>query len=434
MNTLKLTLAIAAACAAATCPAQSMFRGDAAHTGVYAGEGPRQFHGVKWKFATGGRVVGSPVIDAGVVYFGSEDGNVYAVDAATGAQRWRRATGGPVGATPAIGHGLVYTGSSDGKFYALSARTGAPKWKFATSGERHFEAKGLHGWQPKTQTIADPFDMYLSSPVVANDSVYFGSGDGNIYALNAITGELRWKFPAGDVVHASPALVDGVVYVGSWDSWFYALDAANGQQKWRFHGGEDPLVHNQVGFQSSAAVVNGTVYVGCRDSNLYAIDAASGTEKWHVNNEGSWVITSPAVSDGKIYFATSDSSLYRVVDAITGEPAQKQQAKAFMFSSPAIAGSVVVTGITNGTLEARDRTSGELLWSFQTDLSKANPGWTLTSDGRFNTGLLYRSGWQESSIATAYRMMSVGSFYSSPLIAGGTVYIGSNDGNLYAID
>ena len=434
MTTLRLTLGFAALCAAAACPAQSMFRGDAAHSGVYPGEGPRQFHRVKWKFATGGRVAASPVIEAGVVYVGSEDGSVYAIDAATGMQRWRRPTGGPASASPAVDHGLVYVGSSDGKFYALNATTGAPKWKFPTGGEHRFEAKGLHGWQPRTQTMSDPFDMYLSSPVVANGSVYFGSGDGNVYALSAATGELRWKFPTGDVVHASPALVDGVVYIGSWDSYFYAIDASSGQQKWRFHGGEDPQTHNQVGFQSSAAVVNGIVYVGCRDSNLYAIDAASGTEKWHVNNNGSWVITSPAVSNGKVYFATSDSSLYQVVDAITGEPAQKQQAKAFMFSSPAIAGSVVLTGITNGTLEARDRTSGELLWSYQTDTSKQNPRWTLTSDGRFNTGLLYRSGWQESSIATANRMMSVGSIYSSPLIADGTVYCGSNDGNVYAID
>ena len=434
MTILRLTVAIAAVCASATGAAQSMFRGDAAHSGVFAGEGPRQFHGVKWKFATGGRVVASPVIDAGVIYVGSEDGSIYAIDAATGAQRWRRPTGGPVSASPAIDRGLVYVGSADGRFYALSASTGAPQWKFATSGERHFAAKGLHGWPPKSQTTSDPFDMYLSSPVVANGSVYFGSGDGNVYALDAATGELRWKFPAGDVVHASPALVDGVLYVGSWDSWFYAIDASSGQQKWRFHGGEDPLAHNQVGFQSSAAVANGMVYVGCRDSNLYALDAASGTEKWRVNNNGSWVITSPAVSDGKVYFATSDSSLYQAVDAITGAPAQKQQVKAFMFSSPAIAGSVVLIGITNGTLEARDRSSGELLWSYQTDTSKQNPGWTLTSDGRFNTGLLYRSVWQTSSIATAERMMSVGSIYSSPLVAHGTVYVGSNDGNVYAID
>jgi hypothetical protein len=95
-----------------------------------------------------------------VIYFGGDDGNVYAVDAATERQIWKRATNGPAPATPAIADGTVYIGSYDGKFYAFNAQTGAVKWKFATEGERRFEAKGLHGMQPKNQTIADPFDIF----------------------------------------------------------------------------------------------------------------------------------------------------------------------------------------------------------------------------------------------------------------------------------
>ena len=63
-----------------------------------------------------------------------------------------------------------------------------PRWKFATGGERRFEAKGLHGLTPKSQTFVDPFDVFLSSPVVAGGIVYFGSGDGNLYALDARSG------------------------------------------------------------------------------------------------------------------------------------------------------------------------------------------------------------------------------------------------------
>jgi len=433
MKNLTLLFALVGACAAANSHAQSMFRGDAAHTGNYAGKSPRQFHRLKWKFTTGGRIVSSPVWQDGVIYFGSDDGSVYAVDA-DGRQIWKRVTGGPVSATPAVDHGVVYVGSYDGKFYALNAHTGAPKWKFSTGGERHFEAKGLDGLQPKNQTIADPYDIYLSSPVVAKGLVYFGSGDGNLYALDANSGELRWKFATGDVVHASPAYVNGVVYFGSWDSYFYAVDATTGKEKWRFHGGEDPLIHNQVGFQSSPAVVNGIVYTGCRDSNLYAIDAATGTEKWHFNNESSWVITSPAVAQGKVYFATSDSALYHVVDALTGKPVLRQEGKAFVFSSPAIVGDLVLIGVTNGTLEARDIASGVVLWDFQTDASKQNPGWVLTADRRFNKSMLFRSGWQEPSAEATSRMLSVGSIFSSPLVVGGVVYFGSTDGSLYAVE
>ena len=192
--------------------AQSMFRGNAAHTGTYQGVAPREFHRVKWKFPTGARVVGSPVMQDKVIYFGSDDGNVYAVDAESGQQIWKTATRGPVPCTPAIDHGTVYVGSYDGKFYALDEQSGAVKWKFATERERRFEAKGIHGWQPKNQTFADAFDVFLSSPAVVDGAVYFGSGDGNLYSLDTNSGELRWKFKTRDVVHASPAVVNGVAF------------------------------------------------------------------------------------------------------------------------------------------------------------------------------------------------------------------------------
>jgi len=422
------------AAAAAGVHSQPVFRGDNAHSGVFASHGPRQFHRVKWVFPTGDRVVSSPTYANGLIYFGGDDGNIYAVDAATGHQIWKHPTGGPVPTSPAIVDGVLYAGSYDGRFYALNARTGVMRWKFSTGGERRFEARGLHGMLPATQTIPDPFDIYLSSPTVADGVVYFGSGDGNVYALDAASGSLRWKYQTGDVVHASPAVADGVVYIGSWDSYFYAIDARTGALKWRFHGGEDPRIHNQVGFQSSAAIVGGIVYVGCRDSNLYALDAAAGTQRWKFSTDLSWVITSPAVHDGKVFFATSDSSLYHVVDAATGKPILRMQDKAYIFSSPAIAGDVVLHGVFNGTLVARDLSSGQVLWQYETEASKRNNGWILTADRRFNQQMIYRSPWREAPIVATERQLSVGAIFSSPLVVSGVVYFGSTDGNLYAIE
>lgn len=413
--------------------AQWMFRGDPAHSGVYAGSGPRKLQGVKWKFPTGNRIVSSPVYSDGILFFGSDDNNLYAVDAATGLQKWRYTTRGPVPSSPAVASDMVYFPSYDGNFYALNAATGRLKWKFTTGGERRFEAKNLHGIQPKNQTIADPWDLYLSSPVVVDGAVYFGSGDGNLYALDAASGELRWKFQTGDVVHSSPAFDSGTLYFGSWDSYLYAVDATTGHEKWRFKGGEDPLIHNQVGFQSSPTVVDGVVYVGCRDSNVYAIDAATGKEKWRFYNEMSWVITSPLVAKGKVLFATSDSSLFHMLDAATGKDAVKQQLKAYVFSSPSVAGDVVYLGILNGTLEARDLSTGELLWDFQTDASRENRNWVLTADRQFNGPMAFPTNWREPATYALDYQSSVGSFFSSPLIANGVVYVGSTDGNLYAL-
>src|ERR1041385_3832608 len=111
-----ILILLTAACAATLIKAQSMFRGAATHSGTYAGPAPRQFHRVKWKFPTGDRVMSSPVFKDNVIYFGGDDGNVYAVDAATGRQIWKRATGGPAPSTPAIADGPGFFGGFDGKF------------------------------------------------------------------------------------------------------------------------------------------------------------------------------------------------------------------------------------------------------------------------------------------------------------------------------
>src|SRR2546423_7866392 len=237
----------------------SMFRGNPDHTGVYGGAAVPKLKGVKWKFHTAGMVIGSPSIAAGVVYAGSTDGNLYAIDAESGSQKWKFETKSRIPSTPAIADGVVYFTAYDGNFYAVDAISGALKWKFQTGGERRFAGKHLHGTQPVAETMPDPFDCYLSSPVVWNGAAYFGSGDGNIYALDAASGALRWKFKTGDVVHASPAIAGGTVFIGSWDSYFYALDATTGKEKWRFKNGEDHDTYKQVGIQSSAAVADGMV-------------------------------------------------------------------------------------------------------------------------------------------------------------------------------
>lgn len=413
--------------------AQSSFRGNPAHTGVQASAAPRTLPRVKWSFPTGDRISASPAFADGVVYVGSDDGQLYAIDAATGHQRWMHRTGGPVGSSPAIAEGRVYVVSYDGRLHALDAKTGEVLWKFATQGERRFEAKGLHGMQPRTQTFPDPFDVWLSSPLLAEGLVIFGSGDGHVYAVDAVTGVERWSFKTGDVVHASPAYAQGRVFVGSWDGRFYALDIRTGRELWHAQGGVDTLMANQQGFQSSPAVADGVVYTGSRDANLYAFDARTGQEKFRVPTGMSWVITSPAVHQGRVYFATSDTSLVFAVDAITGRTVWQQQAPAYMFASPSIAGDVLLQGVLNGSLQARDLKTGELLWDFQTEGSKANLGWALTSQRRLNSSMLFHGSWHDAMAIGTARQFGFGSFLSTPLVVDGVIYVGATDGRLYAL-
>jgi outer membrane protein assembly factor BamB len=432
--TARLALATAAvALLSGPASAQWMFRGGPAHLGTTEAA-PRRAPRVRWRFPTGDRVISSPAFKEGVVYFGSDDGRIYAVTAATGRQVWMTATGGPVRSTPAVADGVVYATSYDGRLYALDAATGARRWTFRTDGERAFEAKGLHGMQPARQTFFDPFDVFLSSPAVVGGVVYFGSGDGRVYAVDTASGRERWRVQTGDVVHASPAVVGGLVYVGSWDGDLYALDARTGQERWRFRGGRDDVIHNQVGFQSSPAVADGVVYVGCRDSKLYALDAATGRERWRYDNEGSWVVGSPAVADGRVYFATSDSRRFHVVDAATGKDLVNETSRAYMFSSPAVAGDVVLVGVLNGTLEARDVATGAILWSYDVEASHGPAGRVLTADRTFDLPLLYPSSWGPDTIAGFARQAAVGAIFSTPLVADGLVLFGSADGAMYALE
>jgi outer membrane protein assembly factor BamB len=282
--------------------------------------------------------------------------------------------------------------------------------------------------------MPDPFDFYLSSPAILGDTLYIGSGDGNVYALDAATGALRWKFHTGDVVHASPAAANGIIYVGSWDSYFYALDAKTGQQRWRFKTGEDHKIANQVGIQSSATVAGGVVYFGCRDSNLYALDALTGAKKWVFSNKGSWVISTPIVKDGTLYFATSDSGLFHAVDAESGALRYSLSFNKWpMFSSPAIAGRNLYIGTNAGTLMAIDLDKHAAAWTFSTDGAKANAAALTQKDGAPNYADAFGDNFYDDMVIGVWKMLSIGAVLSSPVVDHDMIFFGSTDGNVYSI-
>lgn len=410
----------------------AMFRGGPEHSGVYQSSTPR-LDALAWKFKTGGRVISSPLVVGDVVFVGSTDGSLYAVNKLDGTQRWKFETRGPVSSSPAFHNGVVYVASLDGNVYAVGAADGKVRWTFATKGERRFTAPGIHGAIPRTERMPDPFDVFLSSPMIANGVVFIGSGDQHVYALDAGTGALRWSFATGDVVHASPALADGVVYIGSWDRNVYALDAATGRERWRYTTGNDTVIYNQIGIASSAAVADGLVFVGGRDGKFHVVDAKTGAQRWVHNNNGGWTIASPAVQNGVVYFPTSDGTRFKALDAATGAVKFDLQNKAVSFSSPAIAGEVAFYGTSDGYLNAVSLRDGSLLARFQTDGSKENGARYTDETGRMRTATMYPDRTLDGMMIGMRTMMTLGSVLSSPVVADGVVYFGSTDGHLYAV-
>lgn len=285
-----------------------------------------------WSFQMGGAIEQLPVVAGGVVYLGSHDHSLYALDARSGHKLWHFETGDKIESSPAVIGGVVYAGSYDRSFYALDARSGHKLWSFEME------------------------PLIKSSPTVADGMIYIGSRDHSLYALDALSGRKLWSFETGDYIHSTPAVSNGVVYVSSWDTLLYALDARTGYKLWSFETG--PLI------KSSPAVAHNVVYTGFWDHSLYALDALSGSKLWSFK-AGDYIHSSPAIAYGAIYIGSLDHSLY-ALDARTGRKLWSFKTGNKLETSPTVANAVVYIGSQDHSLYALDVYTGRKLWSFKT--------------------------------------------------------------------
>src|SRR6266536_860113 len=145
--------------------------------------------------------IASPAVWHHRVYFGTDRGYVYALDASTGAQAWAAPIGGFL-SDPTLAGGAVYVGSSSGYVYALDAATGALRW-------------------------STPTNVVFPAPALAHGVVYVATFSNGFWALDASTGAVLWTgYLGGWSNESSPAVAGGLVYVGSDDNKLYAFTAA----------------------------------------------------------------------------------------------------------------------------------------------------------------------------------------------------------------
>ncbi len=263
-----------------------------------------------WKAATNGGVAGTPCLADQMVVVGSEDGNVYAFDQARGQQQWVFRTGGPVRSSPRFHAPMIFFGSDDYHIYCVEARTGRQVWKTRT-------------WK-----------SVRSSPTIANGKIYIGSEDSQLYALDGTNGNVAWKWRAQDEIRSSPAVVDNKVFVGSIDNHIHCIDAQTGWQLWRYKTGGVVI--------SSPTVVNGKVYAGSVDGNLYCLEAKNGKLLWKFNT-GNQITSSPRVAEGVVYFGGNDKNVY-ALDAENGKIKWYYPTEGALPSSPAISNGIVYIG------------------------------------------------------------------------------------------
>lgn len=396
------------------------------------------FKTIKWQFQTKGKIFTTPVISNGVVYIGSEDSCLYAIDQSSGKLKWKFQTKGKVNSSATVFNNVIFFGSYDGNYYALNAKNGREIWKFQTGGEKHIGAKGLWTMKPDSLYMDDPFDFFLSSPVIdsANGNVCFGSSDGNVYALNAKKGTVGWKLATGGAIHATPLLYKGALYIGSWDFNLYAINAKDGAVKWKFKTGEQPIYHVLEGIQAAPIADDALIYFGARDAFFYALNANTGELAWKYDAESSWVMAAANLNGNTVFFSTSDSYSFIAADKRTGKELFRFKSNGYIYNKPAIVNKVAYFGDFTGQLFAIDVASGKQLDVFALAGRRANAqkilnnnvlDFSVAAEGKDRA-------YYQTTVDAMNRLYSLGSIVSSPVVTNNVMYVGSADGNLYAVE
>lgn len=303
-----------------------------------------------WAASNMVNVTSSPVVIEGKVYVGGTDvstGNevLAALNAISGAVNWFYELPSRVLASPVVTKDKVFVAAGH-NMYAFDRESGEPYWYFGAD------------------------EQIVSAPVVFGNTLYFGSGDKNVYAIDVNNGSLsgvKWSFTAEGGIYSSPAVavieVDGresaEVLIGSADSKLYALDE-NGVLKWNYS--------TEGAIFSSPAVGNGIVYIGS-ERFVHAVSVDSGELIWKQSVNGR--PTSAAIVGETVYVASSDNKLY-AFDATSGESFwtvvsnDTPDAETAWMSAPIAANGVVYLASVDGYVRMFDADDGALLGRIKT--------------------------------------------------------------------
>lgn len=356
------------------------FRNDAAVNGVYTGNDFSTLTFL-WKYKTGGAVRATPLYNNDQIFFGSGDSNFYALEAATGKKVWQFKAGAAIHSSAAIAGNKVYFNDRSNNLYALNVSNGKLSWKTSLGQSLAYD------WG---------FDYYQSSPLVKDNTVYTGSGDGNLYAINADDGKIKWTFKAGSMIRSSPCIAKELLYFGDCNGKIYSLDAGSGKHQWTYSTIGDTLQNDFFGFDRKAIIASPVIndnkcIIGSRDGYLYSLDAVSGKELWKYNFDVSWVISTVAIKDSMVVCGTSDGKIVTCINLDTGKETWRA-ATSLVWASPVIISNTVLTAQNDGSIYLHDLKTGK----------------------------------EKSRHSIGDR------FFSSPVYNNGYIYVGNDDGNMYA--
>jgi outer membrane protein assembly factor BamB len=235
-----------------------------------------------WRAQTQPRLAAGVGVSGSAVLAGTLDGEVIAVSADKGVPLWRAGVSSEVLTAPLGDADTVVVRTGDGRLYGLAAADGQRRWAF----ERSAPTLSLRG---------------ISQPVVADGRVYAGLDTGKLVALDLASGQLLWEesvsAPSGRSeierlvdLDADPVLADGSLYAVSYGGQLIALDAASGKLRWR----------QALSSYSGLAVDGERVYASDRDGRVWALNRSSGTVLWQQEGLKHRQLTRPVVHDGLV--------------------------------------------------------------------------------------------------------------------------------------
>ncbi len=258
--------------------------------------GPSSLSYPRWVFETGAKVGSSAAAANGKIYIGSDDRNLYCLDAYTGAKIWSFTTQYKVQSCVAVVGGRVYTGTDDGNVYCLDANTGSQIWKTPTGG--------------LVLNVLMPQELQQrSSPIIIGDSLYVGAMDGKLYCLNPSDGRVKWTYTTGGPIGGSPVYNTGVIYITSTDTYLYAINAADGTLKWKsipLNLDAGVAGGSQFFNTGTPAVANGVVYIEC--GVPFGLLTPADKYRWLTNGAGPGYTAPGGANGGALRFAAFNAA------------------------------------------------------------------------------------------------------------------------------
>jgi outer membrane protein assembly factor BamB len=266
----------------------------------------------------------------------------------------------------------------------------------------------------------------LASPLVHEETLYIGSNDHYVYAVDTTNGKQRWKFDTGSAVMATAAIAQGVVCVGG-NQKIYGLDARTGNPRWIQPAGSF--------FQSRVATDGSTFYLGGWDNTLYALDVETGHPRWTRRMGRTFyyspAIASPDFANGRIYICSNDNMLH-AVDVRNGDDvwaiSAPKDGDSLGYSSPVVSGNTVyVAGLgQNGDVYAYNIANGGMRWRNSTGQTFYDSSVKLAPDGKSLAIMGLRGKVSVLDTANGRRLwgyeLGPGNIFSTPEYDGSVVY------------